>query len=267
MTSCPAGRQPRVTAARTAAVAAAVLALLALAPAASAHVSVDPPTAAAGGLVQLTFTVPSEQQDQDTVGLDVTLPQGFLLESAQQVPGWTTVVDKAADRTPTAVHWSAGQAGPGTFVTFSIRGRMPRGGSTAAFPAVQRYTRTTVSWSKSDQASDLPAPVVTLQAAVKGLDGGTLPTVPAATVPAATPGAAAGAGGGSDALARSRSSLALALALGSLLLALGALGATVLLRREPPTPQSTPHPTPATPATPQPTPKTTPARTRPSGAP
>ena len=254
--------------ARLASVLVATGALLALAAPASAHITVEPATSAAGELVQLTFTVPNEQPGQDTVGLDLKLPQGFLLESAQSVPGWTTVVDTAADQTPTAVHWSGGRSGPATFVSFAIRGRMPTGGSTAAFPAVQRYTRTSVAWSAPDQASPRPAPLVSLQAAVKGLDGGTLPTVPAATVPAAVPGAVPGAAGaagagGPDALARSRSSLALALALGALLLALGALGATLLLRREPPIPATPP----ATPANPNPTPKTTPARKRPPGAP
>ena len=268
--------RPRRAAAgvRIASVLVVAGALLAPATPASAHITVEPATSASGELVQLTFTVPNEQPGQDTVGLDLKLPQGFLLESAQSVPGWTTVIDTAADQTPTAVHWSGGRSGPGTFVSFAIRGRMPTGGSTAAFPAVQRYTRTSVSWSGPDQASTRPAPLVSLQAAVKGLDGGTPPTVPAATVPAAAAGAAgaAGVGGGPDALARSRSSLALALALGSLLLALGALAATLLLRREPPTPTSptpspTPTPTAKPPATPKPTGKPTRTRKRPPGAP
>jgi periplasmic copper chaperone A len=214
------------------------LALLGPATSASAHVSIDPAAASAGQLVQLTFTVPNEKPDQAITGLDVTLPQGFLLESAQQVPGWTTAVDTAPNKIPTAVHWSGGRSGPSTFVTFAIRGRMPSGGGVVTFPAVQRYERSTVSWSKPDQSSDLPAPVVTLQADVKGLNGSALPTVPpAGTVP--TAGTAAGSSGssgssgviGADSLARSRSSLALALSFGALLLALGALGAAVLTRR------------------------------------
>lgn len=202
---------------------------------ASAHVTVDPAAVAAGQLVQLTFTVPNEQPDQDTIGLDVRLPKGFLLESAQTVPGWTTRVDLSPSKIPTAVHWTGGRSAPKTFVTFAIRGRMPTGGSSALFPATQRYERTVVQWSDADPASDTAGPTVTLQADVKGVDGGSLPQVPVAPGQAGTGAAAApGAGSapGADALARSRSSLALALGLGALLLGLGSLGASLLLRRD-----------------------------------
>lgn len=208
----------------------ALAATLLPAAAASAHVTVDPPGAAAGQLVQLTFTVPNEQPDQATTGLDVALPKGFLLEAAQTVPGWTTTVDTAPDKTPIAVHWTGGKSAPKTYVTFGLRGRMPSGGSTAVFPAVQRYERTRTEWTKPDQTTDLPAPVVTLQPDLKGLDGSALGQTPGPGT-GATAGRA-GTSAGADALARSRSSLAVALGLGSLLLALGSLGATLLLRRE-----------------------------------
>lgn len=213
--------------------------LLAGAGPASAHVTVEPLSASAGQLVELTFTVPNEQPDQDTIALDVRLPKGFLLETAQTVPGWTTRVDLSPSKIPTAVHWTGGRSAPKTFVSFAIRGRMPSGGSTALFPATQRYERTVAEWSDADQTSDKAGPVVTLQADVKGTDGSSLPQVPVASGAAgagtgagAAAGAAAGGTPGEDALARSRSSLALALGLGAFLLGLGSLGATLLLRRE-----------------------------------
>lgn len=204
---------------------------------AAAHVTVEPAAAAAGQLVQLTFTVPNEQPDQDTIGLDVTLPKGFLLETAETVPGWTTRVDLSPSKIPTAVHWTGGRSAPKTFVTFAIRGRMPSGGSSALFPTVQQYERTSVQWNQADQTSDQAGPVVTLEADVKGLNGSSLPQVPVASGAPGTTGTGAGAPAtagapGEDALARSRSSLALALGLGALLLGLGSLGATLLLRRE-----------------------------------
>jgi len=216
-------------------VLAATTALLAVAPAASAHVTVDPAAAPAGQPVALTFTVPTEEVDQDTVGVDVSLPKGFLLEVAQSVPGWTTTVDRAADRTPIAVHWNGGHAGPGTFVTFSLRGRMPQQGADARFAAVQHYTRTTVSWSDPNPAAEAPAPVVRLLSGAPGAAPEPAAAASAAPVPSA-PEVVAGA----DELARSRASLALALALGAFLLGGSCLGWLARGRRPGPGPVAVP---------------------------
>ena len=67
-------------------------AALALAPAASAHVTVEPAEAPAGGFVRLDVRVPNEQEKAATVKVDVLLPPGFVEASYEPVPGWTTEV-------------------------------------------------------------------------------------------------------------------------------------------------------------------------------
>jgi len=97
-----------------------LVAALALAPAAGAHLSIDPSKAQKGELVDLTFSVPNED---DAYGVDhVTLgiPQEFALDDAEAKPGWTQ------SRTGQAITWSGGRIGKGQYATFAIRGTAPR---------------------------------------------------------------------------------------------------------------------------------------------
>jgi uncharacterized protein YcnI len=92
---------------------------LVFAGAASAHLSVDPARVKTGQLVDLTFSVPNED---DAVGVDhVTLgiPGDFDLDDAEAKPGWTQ------SRTGQAVTWSGGHIPKHQFATFSIRGTAP----------------------------------------------------------------------------------------------------------------------------------------------
>lgn len=193
------------------AVVAGVLIGLAPLSAAAAHVEASPATVAPDAFVTVTFTVPNEREDSPTVGLDLTVPAGFVLETAQQIPGWQTTVDKRADGTPTRVHWSGGQIPVGTFGQFAVRGRTPAGETTLSWPAVQHYPAVTVSWT-GGPASAQPAP--TLRVA-RGGGGAATPTVPLASVPATATG--------TDPVARSRAALALVLGGTGLLLAVGGL--------------------------------------------
>ena len=188
-----------------------------------AHVEISPEQVAAGSFGTYTVQVPNERADEDTVSLDLALPEGFLLESAESVPGWRTTVDVRRDGTPFAVHWKGGRLRPHTFGQFAITGRVPKEPGTLRFPAVQHYETTTESWNGAED-SEHPAPtlVVSRSAAPAGT----------ARVPLATPGDQAGgdAAAGTDDLARARADLALALALAALA-ALGGLAALALLRR------------------------------------
>ena len=188
-----------------------------------AHVEISPERVAPGSFGTYTVQVPNERADEDTVSLDLALPEGFLLESAESVPGWRTTVDIRRDGTPVAVHWTGGRLRPHTFGQFAIRGRAPKKPGTVRFPAVQHYETTTESWDGAED-SEHPAPtlVVSRSAAPIGTE----------RVPLATPADRGGgdAAAGTDDLARARADLALALALGALA-ALGGLAALTLLRR------------------------------------
>jgi uncharacterized protein YcnI len=95
--------------------------------AASAHLSLDPARVKTGQLVDLTFSVPNEN---DAVGVDhVTLgiPGDFDLDDAEAKPGWTQ------SRTGQAVTWSGGKIPKGQYATFSIRGTAPNKVETVLF--------------------------------------------------------------------------------------------------------------------------------------
>ena len=59
----------------TRALAVAAVALVALAPMAAAHVTVNPGEAEKGGFARLTFRVPNERDDAGTTTLEVNLPE------------------------------------------------------------------------------------------------------------------------------------------------------------------------------------------------
>jgi uncharacterized protein YcnI len=95
--------------------------------AASAHLSLDPARVTTGQPVDLTFSVPNED---DAVGVDhVTLgiPGDFDLDDAEAKPGWTQ------SRTGQAITWSGGTIPKGQYATFSIRGTAPAKVETVLF--------------------------------------------------------------------------------------------------------------------------------------
>lgn len=197
----------------------AVTVLLGVASPAFAHVSLTPQSAPAGRLQLYTVQVPNELPDQATVEIDVTLPAGFVLDVAQSVPGWSTVITRRAG-TPVAVAWKAGRIPVGTFASFQIQGRNPPQQGSIRWPTVQRYERTTVTWNGAATAEDA-APYVRLVAPGTTLAGGVdgSPPVPLST------------GEATDQLARSRAALGIALALLALGLVLGPLSVGFLRRR------------------------------------
>ena len=183
--------------------AALTAALLASAPAASAHVAVTPERSAPGEFLAYTLTVPNELEGQSTTDVEVTLPDGFTLEAAQAVPGWTTRVAEGADGRAERIRWSGGRIPPGTFAAFQLRGRNGDQPATLAWKAVQRYERTTVSWTG---AADDDTPAATTRIDPAAAAGTALPVATAAAE-------------GTDPLARSRAALAAVLAAAALVVA------------------------------------------------
>jgi uncharacterized protein YcnI len=200
-----------------------VAAVVAFGPAAAAfaHVTVTPETAAPGEFLTYTVTVPNELADQETTEVDLSLPAGFVLDGAQQVPGWRTVIDKAADGVPTAVRWTGGRLPVGTYGSFGLQGRNPPSGSAMRWVAVQQYERTTVRWD-GPASSETPAPVVALSVTVGGgsaTNGTGGSGVAGSSIPA------------QDAVARSRADLGLVAGGTALLLVLVAAARRTFLGR------------------------------------
>ena len=162
--------------------------------AAHAHVTVQPPTAPAGGFTRLDVRVPNERDDKGTVKVDVKLPPGFLTASYESVPGWTVKVTKEKLAKPVKLHgsdvteqvdriiWTGdgkqGVIAPGQFRDFGLSVAIPKGqaGSKLTFKALQTYQGGEVVRWIGPEDGDEPAPTVTLVAA-----GGTpRPPTPAA---------------------------------------------------------------------------------------
>ena len=157
-------------------------ALLALAPVASAHVTLQPEEIPAGGFTRLDVRVPTERDNASTTKVEVQFPPGFLFVSTEPVPGWEAKVVRRKLETPveqsgeriteevgqvsfTAKDEAAG-IGPGQFQDFGLSVSVPdKAGSTLTFKAVQTYSSgEVVRWIGPPDAEE-PAPQVELTAA------------------------------------------------------------------------------------------------------
>lgn len=141
--------------------------LVASAPLAFAHVTVDAPGLEPGGYGVLTFRVPTESDDASTTGLTVQIP-GMSSVRTEPVPGWDAeIVRDPETNTVTEVRWVAEDndgIGPEEFGLFRISvGPLPEHGP-LLFPAVQQYSDgTVVEWFEEpnpDHEPDRPAPVI-----------------------------------------------------------------------------------------------------------
>ncbi len=151
-----------------------------------AHVTVNPDSAAKGGFATLTFQVPNEMDNANTVKVDLKLPDDhpFSSVSVQPKAGWTYQTTPKTLPTPVTnddgqqvteytseVAWTGGQIKPGEFDTFVISvGTLPDDVDSLTFPVVQSYDNgQDVSWIdptvEGQPEPDHPAPVLHLTAA------------------------------------------------------------------------------------------------------
>jgi uncharacterized protein YcnI len=167
-----------------------VAGLLALsAGAASAHVELVPDSVARGSSALLSFSVPNEMDDANTVKVEVTFPpsQPIPSVSVKAMPGWTTTAETTKLAKPvetddgevteavSKLTWTATAGGlnPGEFDLFTISaGPFPTKGRSMTFKVLQTYSNgQVVSWIqtavKGTPEPDHPAPVLTLTRARK----------------------------------------------------------------------------------------------------
>jgi uncharacterized protein YcnI len=188
-----------------------VMAALVLnAPTAWAHVTVHPDTLPAGASdVEITFRVPNERDNANTVGLRVFFPSNVPLLTVEvlPVPGWTETVHTRSLSTPVQtddgpvsqvvsdVTWTATAGGiaTGQYEDFPVAvGALPDHPGTFAFKALQSYSSgEVVRWIEVPVAGqpepDAPAPELTL-------------TASSATGTGATEHGSSAGGSGTDAL-------------------------------------------------------------------
>jgi uncharacterized protein YcnI len=208
---------------------------LAVAAPASAHVTVNPREAAAGGYHKLSVRVPDESPTAGTVKVAVSLPTDTPLASVSVRPhvGWDAEVTRTPLPEPvksgdlelteavTRITWTA-QTGvrvaPGQFEEFDISvGPLPEDVETLSFPATQTYDDgEVVAWDQpvvEGEEPEHPAPVLTVTDAPQESHhtSGTTATV-------------AAAGGDTAAAAEAGTTDTTARMLGAGGLAIGALG-------------------------------------------
>jgi uncharacterized protein YcnI len=160
----------------------AAAALLALAPVASAHVTLQPEEIPAGGFTRIDVRVPTERDDASTTKVEVQLPPGFLFVSTEPVPGWDAKIvkrklDKPVEQFGEQISEEVGQIsftatggaagiGPGEFQDFGLSVSVPdKAGSSLTFKAVQTYSSGEVVRWIGPPDSEEPAPQVKLAAA------------------------------------------------------------------------------------------------------
>jgi uncharacterized protein YcnI len=156
--------------------------MLLVAPAAGAHVTVQPEEVVAGDFTRLDVRVPNERDNASTTKVEVQMPPGFVFVSSEPVPGWTIKttmrkLDKPVEQFGEQITEEVGQVtftndgktgviGPGQFQDFGLSVGVPdKPGSSLTFKAVQTYSNGEVVRWIGPADSEEPAPQVKLTAA------------------------------------------------------------------------------------------------------
>ncbi len=171
---------------------------------ASAHVTPDPATAPKGAGDQvITFRVPNEMDNANTVKVTLQLPQDHPIADVEALamPGWTDKIQTRHLTTPiktddgevtdvaSVITWTGGKIAPGQYGAFKILAMgLPTDTNQLVFKALQGYDNgETVSWIETQPGAEHPAPVVQLTAEVPEHATTTMAATPSATtVPTAT---------------------------------------------------------------------------------
>ena len=174
-------------------VAAIILAGLAVASPALAHIDPDPTDAQAGSEVSVGFTVQHGCDGSPTLQLDMRLPEGVGNPVAEPPEGWTGGVDG------NVVTFEGGPLPDDQELTFRVRMILPATPDTPIyFPFVQRCEAGEIRWidipsDRSDTELDEPAPamqlfgpVATTQPAPTTGEPTTTPPPPPTTTPSTT---------------------------------------------------------------------------------
>ncbi len=155
--------------------------VVALASAATAHVTVQPNEAVTGTFSRFVVRVPNERPDADTTKVVVKMPpltfvsfepkEGWkrkvkMVELDEPIDAFGQEITEAVGR----VTWSGGRIGPGEFLEFGFSARMPEGEETLVFEALQTYSGgELVRWTGEPESE---TPAATLTTYDLGLDEG-----------------------------------------------------------------------------------------------
>jgi uncharacterized protein YcnI len=153
----------RRTAGRLAVAGAAVVAVLVWAPAALAHAAISPPVAQTGVLQQFTLAVPTEKEGATTTTIQLTVPDGFQIDSFEPEPGWTRHAAQQGSGESAVVKqvtWTGGHVPTDEDAVFRFQATLTGGSKDYTFQVRQTYSDgSVVDWS-GPESSDAPSPVV-----------------------------------------------------------------------------------------------------------
>lgn len=161
---------------RIRALLSSALAVLVMAPAADAHVTINPGEWEAGGFARFAIRVPTERPDASTRRVTVQLPEGLFFVTFQPKPGWKRTVrmeqfdepvelfGEPVEERVAEVTWEGGEIAPGEFDEFGVSARIPETpGERLLFPSIQEYSNgEVVRWIDPDPEAEEPAPAVTV---------------------------------------------------------------------------------------------------------
>jgi uncharacterized protein YcnI len=155
--------------------ALAAIAALVTAGVASAHAHVSPPVVLAKVSQVYTLAVPTEKSS-DTTAIELTVPEGFGIDSFVPSPGWKRIVQQTGsgeDALIQKVTWTGGKVPTGEDSAFSFLGS-PDSSKTYTFGVRQTYADgSVVDWS-GPESSDTPAPTIEAKSSLGGGGSSTL---------------------------------------------------------------------------------------------
>jgi uncharacterized protein YcnI len=158
---------------------AAVTALLVAVGPAWAHARISPVVAQSKQLQLFSLAVPTEKENLTTTKVELTVPQGFGIDSFVAAPGWTRQVQQTGsgeDAVIQRVTWTGGSVPTGEDSLFQFLAS-PTASKTYAFTVRQTYSDgSVVDWS-GPESSDSPSPTVEAKSTLGGGGSSTLAIV------------------------------------------------------------------------------------------
>ena len=144
------------------AVSVVVAVALVAAGAAWAHASISPPVAKAKVLQQYTLSVPTEKEGATTTKIQLSVPDGFAIDSFEPAKGWKRAVQATGSGEEAKIHsvtWSGGAVPTAEDAVFRFSATADSS-KTYKFTVRQTYSDgSVVDWS-GPESSDTPAPLV-----------------------------------------------------------------------------------------------------------
>ena len=151
-------------------------AALVVAGAASGHAHVSPPVVLAKESQVYTLAVPTEKENSQTTQIELTVPDGFGIDSFVPSPGWKRVLQQTGSGEEAVIQkvtWSGGKVPTGEDAAFSFLGS-PSSNKTYTFEVRQTYSDgSVVDWSWPE-SSDTPAPTIDAKSSIGGGGSATL---------------------------------------------------------------------------------------------